>query len=233
MRIILSAGIHDNPVHRQRLKRLFSELVEKRCKPSFVAVEANRALFHSVIQRQRDVFVSMTQKDQVWTALKKNVLQDLSMAIGYEADAHVGIFPEEPQTVWLDDNRLDFSTACDPCSTAKRCLLWYRKAVDKCGLAISNSTTAEELFKAIDAFMTQSVDKQRPSGPYSASTFHRDHAWMAMLKNMLTDQVEPCAIIVVGADHAQNKPDYLRYLLGKAGHNCEVQSLVKEPRQIT
>lgn len=224
MRILLSAGIHDNPMHRRRLKRLFSQLVEKHCTPSFVAVEANRALFHAVIRRQRDVFVSMAQKDRVLTALKKNVLQDLSMAIGYEADAHVGIFSEEPQTVWLDDNRSDFSTACDPCSTAKRCLFWYRQAVDNCGLAISNSTTAEELFKAIDAYMSLLVDQR------SAPTFDRDHVWMAMLKDMLTDQIETCAIIVVGADHAQNKPDYLRYLLSEAGHDCEVQSLAKEPQ---
>ena len=157
------------------------------------------------------------------------------MAIGYEADAHVGIFPEKPRTVWLDDNRSDFSTACDPCSTAKRCLYWYRKAVDKCGLTISNSTTKEELFKAIDAYMTRPSDQQRiPSIPSSSPhTFDRDHAWMAMLKDMLTNQVDTCAIIVVGADHTQNKPDYLRYLLGKAGHNCEVQSLAKEPQQIT
>ena len=229
MKILLSAGIHDNPIHRWRLKDLFSHLVEKHCRPWFIAVEANRALFHAVIIQQRDTFISIAKKDKSFDALDKKVLQELSMAIGYEADSHLETFAQEVQTVWLDDIRKDFSTACDPCGTARRCLYWYKKAVEDNNLEISNTTSAKDLFEAIDNYMTRSVNQQRPSGPVSVPSFDRDHAWMNMLKDMTSGEADATAIIVVGAEHAQNKPFYLRYLLGEAGHDCEVRYLSEAP----
>ena len=55
---------------------------------------------------------------------------------------------------------------------------------------------------------------------------------MKLLEPFLSqDESTDYGIAIIGENHAKDKPNYLRHLLSKSGHVCEVQLLREEPQQ--
>jgi hypothetical protein len=234
MKIYMCAGHHDNPLHRKRLEICLIKLNQKAGRPEFIAVEAHEVLFPVVIRYQRDHFVKLAQKDDVLQKIDIALLQKLASAISYEADTHADVFKSEVNTVWLDNARRDFSTVCDPCTMATRYLARCRSAVLNAQLELTSYLREHQLFEAIDAIFEKELGTtQTKPEAGSTSTCDRDKAWMTLLQGFVVDS-GPSAygIVIAGSDHAQDKPDYIRYLLSKAGHDCEVCSLSCQPQRI-
>lgn len=235
MRILISAGIHDNPVHRKRLRGWLTDQGKKRGVPKFVGVEANRTLFQAVIQHQRQAFVSLARKDEILKGIDPVLIKKLSLAIAYEADTHADVFQEQTQILWLDDVRPDLATVNDPCNTARRYLDRCRSAVTRAGLEITPYLREHQLFEAVDAFIIHEAEEEaRKTPPVSKGTSERDRAWMKMLESVLfTKEGTGYGIAIVGENHAKDEPDYLMHLLTNSGHNCEVKLVSNEPQPVT
>lgn len=234
MRILLFAGYHDNPVHRQNLRRRLTDLCQKGEVPKFIAVEANRALFQSVIKFQRDDFYKSAKNDDILKEIHLKYLKELSHAISYEADTHSEVFHDFNQILWLDDVRPDFNTGNDPCRMAQRYLKTCRSAVVESKLKITSSLRKYELFKAVDNYIISTDRSEKTAYGFSGSKtiFERDKAWMKLLEPFLSqDESTDYGIAIIGEDHAKDKPNYFRHLLSKSGHVCEVQLLKEEPQQ--
>lgn len=227
MKIHMSAGYHDNPLHRKRLQTWLSHLNENLGKPRFIAVESNEVLFQVVIRNQRINFVALAREDEVLQKIDRVLLQKLAKAISYEADTHLDVFQSEGRIVWLDNARQDFSTVCDPCTIATRYLKRCRTAILDAQLELTPYLREHLLFEAIDAvFVKQMANTETESQAISTGACDRDRAWMTLLRDFIPDKGHSdYGIVIVGADHSQNEPDYLRYLLSEAGHDCEVRSL--------
>lgn len=235
MRILLFAGCHDNPVHRRNLHRRLTDLHQNGEVPKFIAVEANRALFQSVITFQREAFYKKAKNDDIFKELNLKYLKELSSAISYEADTHSEVFNDFNQLLWLDDVRPDFNAGNDPCRLAQRYLETCRCAVVESKLKITSSLRKYELFKAVDDYIA-SPDRSEKN-VYGVSgintTFERDKAWKKMLDPYLSqDERTDFGIAIIGENHAKDEPAYLRYLLSKSGHLCEVELLREEPQPV-
>ena len=227
MKIHMSSGHHDNPLHRKRLQSWLSNFKENVGRPQFIAVEAHEVLFNVVIRKQRSQFVKLARKDDVLKKINGVWLKKLSNAISYEADTHADVFKSEVKTVWLDNTRRDFSTVCDPCAMA----LWYltrcRSVVLSAQLELTPYLRKHQFFEAIYAVFEKEVEMTQTE-PEAGSTgrFDRDRAWMTLLQDFVADSgPSDYGIVIVGSDHAQDKPAYIKYLLSEAGHDCEVHSL--------
>jgi hypothetical protein len=214
VKVFLSGGYHYDPLHRLRL-RAGLEFLRNRCgDPAFVAVEANRTLFQAVVGWQRQLFVELAQKDAKLSQLRLDELESLANTIHYEADSHQGLFTNNPRVVWLDDER-NFGTSDNPCSTAQRYIKTYRKALEK----ENPNRSVRKVMQAISKFVTARAAKSTV-----ADTFDRDKAWARMI--LRAKSFKPgYGIIVVGENHVQNKPSYLRSLLEAKGYECHVRYL--------
>jgi len=227
MKIHICAGHHDNPLHRKRLQNWLNNFNEKAGKPELIAVEAHEVLFQLVIRNQRNQFVELARKDDVLQKIDRVLLKKLARAISYEADTHAGVFMSEVNTVWLDNVRRDFNTVCDPCTMATRYLTRCRSAVLDAQLELTPYLREHQLFEAIDVVFGKEVEKtQIETEAGSIGSYDRDRAWMTLLQDFVAGSgPSDYGIVIVGFNHAQNKPDYVRYLLSNGGHDCEVHSL--------
>lgn len=129
MELYVFGGFHDNPLHRKRLTKWLEWLRDNIGSPEFIAVEANRILFQSVIKKQRSKFVNLAISDQCLSNLCRKDLKELSYAIAFEADTHEPIFSDEIKVVWLDNERKDLQMILDPCGTAERYLILCQRAL--------------------------------------------------------------------------------------------------------
>jgi len=226
MKILISAGHHDNPVHRYKLRGWLTVQDQKRGTPKFIAVEANRALFQSAIQFQRDAFIKNAKVDDILKGIDLKYLKELSLAISYEADTHSEVFPDFHQILWLDNVRPDFNTISDPCCMAQRYLELCRSAVIESKLEIIPSLRRHKLFEAVDNYITHKPEIKDYKISPSTTTFERDKAWMELLDPLLTKgESTDYGIAVVGENHSKDEPHYLRHLLSASGHECEVEIL--------
>lgn len=233
MQLHISAGIHDNPVHRRRLGIWLEALKHREDSPKFIAVEANSILFLSVIKRQRDEFIKLSRQDEQLGKIERLLLKKLSLSIAYEADTHTDVFGCQTQTIWLDDVRPDIDLVIDPCSTARRYLKLCHSALTNAELTLDRFLRAHKLFEAIDYHLVKEAEKDDRADSLKPTTnFDRDKAWMELLRaSLIRCEDSDYGIIIVGANHAQNEPEYLRYLLVKNGHECKVHFLSEEPQQ--
>lgn len=165
MKLYVFGGIHDNPLHRRRLKRWLECLHNQLGPPAFVAVEANRVLFQAVIKHQRLKFVNLGKGCPQLSQLNGRSLEKLSRAIAYEADTHeeAGCFAEDLPLVWLDDELQDqdLKTVNDPCGTAMRHLKRCQKALAESKTRDCDLARETPVFKAIDAYLRR--DAEQPS----------------------------------------------------------------------
>ena len=232
MRLFISGGYHQDPVHRERLLNGMRLLRSQFGVPAFVAVEANCALFKAVIMEQRKLFIALAQQDQEMAAVPDTAKEVLSKAMLYEADTHEEVFGKALKILWLDDCRTDFDEILDPCNTARRYLQLCRHALKKC----DNTTDHREVLSSVSAFITEQarshslesnkILREKFFSETRSNPYERDEIWAEVISKSASPQ-SGYAIIVVGVPHAFDEERYLGALLKEQGHDCQLRLLAE------
>lgn len=233
MELLVFGGFHYNPLHRERLKQWMEFLRDKKGDPTFIAVEANRILFHAVIRKQRRKFVEIAKADLRLGGLKE--LDALSKAIDYEADTHEEVFKEEQNVIWLDDGRKDLTTICDPCDTAERFLSLCQKALESSNFCAPDLARYTPVITAIDQYI-KSVGQKFPTNPNREALLHemgqpycdRDRLWLGVLKPHCVHDAQGYGIVVVGENHTIREGNSLVKHLEGIEQPCNVHLLRNE-----
>jgi hypothetical protein len=234
MKIFISGGYHENPLHRLYLGAGMRLLKQDLGLPKFIAVEANRALFRTVILEQRKQFVELVANDDQISWVSADALQSLAKAIWYEADTHEDVFGYFENILWLDDHRTDFSEALPLCRTAERYIQICRKALDNHEPIGDTNTVLQVVSAHISAeAQRQPIESNRirmekffNNGKARSNPYERDKIWADKISRIDCPE-SAYGIVVVGENHAIDENRYLTALLRKQGHNCQVRFLAK------
>ena len=106
MKLYVEGILHWSPVSRSLLQKRYAEIYsDEQAPPSFLAVEAGEDIFTTIILDQRRLFRIKIAQDSILRSLSEDLANELACTLGYEGDAHKGIFPAEPPILWLDSFR--------------------------------------------------------------------------------------------------------------------------------
>lgn len=102
MRFQIAGTIHPDPLCRHRLRAPPVESSRTSSQgPAFIAVEAKFDAFEK-IRVQRTSFKELARGP--WPDISDDLACELALTLLYEADTHLGVFPDA-QTIYLDDDR--------------------------------------------------------------------------------------------------------------------------------
>ena len=88
-------GVHDDPGSRQRF---LADLISRHA-PQFVAVEWARDVFERLVVWRPWIEKELCRR---WQFLEGAGCREVSLALGWEGDAHVELFPDVDR-LWLED----------------------------------------------------------------------------------------------------------------------------------
>lgn len=234
MKIFISGGYHENPLHRLYLGAGMRLLKKDIGLPKFIAVEANRALFQTVILEQRKQFVELAANDDQLSWVSADALQSLAKAIQYEADTHEDVFGYFKNILWLDDCRTDFSEGLPLCKTAERYIRTCREALYNHAPVRDTNTVLQVVSEQISAEAQRQpresnkirLEKFKNNGKALSNPYERDEIWADEISRIDCPEAA-YGIVVVGANHAIDDNRYLTALLRKQGHDCQARFLAK------
>ncbi len=206
--VLRIAGInHKDPAMRQRLIELLTDYYGKYETPDFIAVEWDEDVFKAVMAK-REEFRGLLKEE--WPNITEKLLNTLVQSLGYEGDAHLGVYPNV-DTVWLDQGRKDYGSDFIE-NLAKRRLRDYRKFLGTCCI------------NAPDALSRISESASKVDCPRYDP---RDRIFADAIRNNSIVGGNDWAIAIVGDDHARMGGGSVRDLLAAMGYKSEVCSLTK------
>lgn len=234
MKIFISGGYHGNPLHRLYLGAGMRLLKKDIGLPKFIAVEANRALFQTVILEQRKQFVELAANDDQLSWVPADALQSLAKGIWYEADTHEDVFDHSKNILWLDDYRTNFSEGLPLCKTAERYIRTCREALNNHEPVWDTNTVLQVVSEHISAEAQRQpresnkirLEKFINNGKALSNPYERDEIWADEISHIACPE-SAYGIVVVGENHAIDENNYLTALLRKQGHDCQVRFLAK------
>lgn len=200
------AGVtHPDPLGRIRLRDWLTQLkIQLHAPPNYVAVEWDEEIFRDV-KSQRLKLRKLVKAE--WPNAPKEFVDDLVLAMGYDADSHIDIFPEAA-TLWLDNGRtVDDPTVITNYSEDR--MSSYRNMFDPSLESFSN----DQLRKMSDASW-RSIGDSPPE--------ERDNLFANRILRILKHDSYIPVIVIVGVGHTQQEPGYMRAILEKMGYGCHV-----------
>lgn len=200
------AGInHFDPLGRRKLQDWVARYANNPAL-AFVATEWDQDIFERV-RGQRQRFQQLAARR--WPEFSPQLLEILSMSLGYEADSHTQSFPNS-EILWLDQGRE--ANPEDINHYAEDRIQLYASFIDD-GLDLANE---EQMLLA----MSERAD-QRAAGADGIGL--RDQAFARLILDRVTH--DGWAMVIVGRRHASDSEGSMRRLLEEGRQRCEVALL--------
>jgi len=187
------AGVnHFDPLCRTKLREWLKHLKKTNgCDPSFVAVEScKKSLFRQRLMIEE--FIKLSFRDHSFQRLPCDVLKDIYLSFGYEADSHHDIF-EKADTLWLNDSITD-DEGLGFKPTQRRVV--YSVMFEECLFPNHSEYDLDSISECVWSFCIK--DNSPPD------FYKYDKNWYKLIQEKLDGIKDGWAILIVGADHAQD-----------------------------
>jgi hypothetical protein len=203
------AGVnHFDPAIRSKLVTWLKKCLEQHGSPNFVAVEWSQSMLAKVKAKRPELMKKVSNQ---WKKLSVELLETLTLSLGYEGDTHLQIFPNV-KTVWLDDCRTYPNQFGDRC--ALRWFNTYKRFLNN--MPINRLSDSEILYR-----MSAAAAKVPPP-KYDL----RDSNWADIIKAEIGENRLGWGIVIVGNDHILELQGSMTQILRDTGILCHTDSLL-------
>jgi hypothetical protein len=217
--ILRLAGVnHKDPAMRQSLINWMAQWASAHGVPCFIAVEWDELAF-DVVKAKRQEFRTLLK--QQWPEISEDLLNTLTLSLGYEGDSHDEIY-SGVDILWLDEGRKEGKATEDMSpGYLDKCAHWrLRDYKSFLGPWPSGASDSEILLK-----ISHGASKVTPFQPGS-----RDEEWVKRIMHKAKQTVDcQWALIVVGEGHTRKVKGSMRCGLEQLNFVCEVVSVTSAP----
>ena len=211
MRLYIAGVVHNDPLGRSKLIEWLRAL-SRRGVPGFIATEWDEDIFGRV-RAQRNWFCHVAREE--WPQAPPELIRDLSLSLGYEADAHTEVFPKL-EVLWLDQGR-QVQDLSEITEFGQLRLGTYRSFLGDGAMPL---VVSEAL-----ALLSSEAWRRADAGACGGIDTARDSRWAEVLLER-TQQVScEWAVAVVGQRHSTREEAHFRRLVEDAGISCCVDEL--------
>ena len=209
MKIHIAGIYHPDPLCRCYLKQWLKQLsTNYAVDPAFIATEWDENIFTEV-KKQRNKFRELAQTK--WPGATSDLLDELALSLGYEADTHIEIYPNV-DILWLDQGRKEESDEVR--EYARDRLAMYISYLG--GEPLPNDNTSALTKLSLEARARTQSDRQGDE---------RDKKFCRLILERIENGGGDWAIVIVGAVHAEQVDGSMCRLLEEARQLCEVTIL--------
>lgn len=205
--IFYVAGVNHNDLRgRERLRLWLQSIFDtENGPPNFIAIEWDSDVFEK-IKNQRKQFRELFQNK--WPSLSLDDLNIIESSLGYEGDSHNEIFPKA-EIIWLDNDRMVEESKVRNYATDRFTLIRG---------FVNNYLTHFDLDSLSKIAWEIAKNNERNSE-------ERDKKFANMILKKIQKGDGKWAIIIVGAEHAENREGSMRMLLESKDYICKVAFL--------
>jgi hypothetical protein len=221
MHLFIAAVQHDDALGRVSPRRWLYEL---RCTcpnpPAFIGVEYAEDGFEQ-IRRQRASFANLAKCYCPGASAK--LLRALAKTIAYEADAHIGVFRQPVQVLWLDQYR---DSLPDEDAIRNFAEIRLQTSYRHFWKEVDPSAKTSHVLSTMSRLAWDRSDQSRQQDPPTPTA--RDEEFAQLIIERVQMGGEQWATVVVGRNHATDAEGFMLRQLLDAGIQCHVEVL--DPR---